>query len=433
VRDAAIGTRESRLKLKAERRYWRGIHEGLALCYRRGKQGSGTWSARLKLADGSYALRALGAADDHGTANGADVLSFAQAQQQALALQEQAKRDQGIITRPATVAEAAEKYLAWFRDHRRSVAETEHSVRVHILPALGERRIASLKAPELREWLDRLAAQPARVRSSRFGKPQSFKAAPKTAEEKRARRATANRIFSVLKAILNRAFQDGLVADDSEWRKVLPFKKADEARIRFLSDAEGIRLVNACQPDLRALVRAALLTGARYGELVGMRAQDVDLRGARIYIAPAKSGRARHVPLNPEGTTLYRDLLAGKTGDALIFARADGAPWKKNYHVRPLAIACRAAKVRPAIAFHELRHTYASHLAQAGVDLLTISKLLGHADTRITSKHYAHLADKTLAAAVTKLPSFSSNRASIVTAIREGRNASRVSRRSAAN
>jgi len=58
------------------------------------------------------------------------------------------------------------------------------------------------------------------------------------------------------------------------------------------------------------------------------------------------------------------------------------------------------------VSFHELRHTYASHLAQAGVDLLTISKLLGHADTRMTSTHYAHLADKTLAAAVTRLPSF---------------------------
>ena len=66
----------------------------------------------------------------------------------------------------------------------------------------------------------------------------------------------------------------------------------------------------------------------------------------------------------------------------------------------------KLAKITPPIAFHELRHTYASHLAQAGVDLLTISKLLGHADTRITSKHYAHLADRTLAAAVTKLPSF---------------------------
>jgi len=62
----------------------------------------------------------------------------------------------------------------------------------------------------------------------------------------------------------------------------------------------------------------------------------------------------------------------------------------------------------PAVAFHELRHPYASHLAQAGVDLLRISELLGRADTRITSKHYTHLTDRTLAAAVTRLPSFSS-------------------------
>jgi len=75
------------------------------------------------------------------------------------------------------------------------------------------------------------------------------------------------------------------------------------------------------------------------------------------------------------------------------------------------------------IAFHELRHTYASHLAQAGVDLLTISKLLGHSDTRTTSKHYAHLADKTLAQAVTKLPSFGGGRNSKRGAIRKRRKA----------
>ncbi len=63
--------------------------------------------------------------------------------------------------------------------------------------------------------------------------------------------------------------------------------------------------------------------------------------------------------------------------------------------------------MRPAVGFHELRHTYASLLAQAGVDLLTISKLLGHADTRVTSRHYAHLCDKTLMkAVVAHLPPF---------------------------
>lgn len=69
--------------------------------------------------------------------------------------------------------------------------------------------------------------------------------------------------------------------------------------------------------------------------------------------------------------------------------------------------ACSHASITPAIGFHELRHTYASLLTQAGADLLTISKLLGHADTRITSRHYAHLCDKTLANTVSRsLPRF---------------------------
>jgi len=126
----------------------------------------------------------------------------------------------------------------------------------------------------------------------------------------------------------------------------------------------------------------------------------------QIYVAHSKSGRPRFVPLNPEGLVLFRFLATGKTGDQLLFTKSDGKRWGKNHHVRPIIEACKAAKVHRPISFHELRHTYASHLAQAGVDLLTISKLLGHADTRVTSRHYAHLADKTLAQAVTKLPSF---------------------------
>lgn len=153
-------------------------------------------------------------------------------------------------------------------------------------------------------------------------------------------------------------------------------------------------------------MRAGLLTGARFGELAGLQAKDVNLDTAQVYFSPAKSGRSRYVPLNDEGVTLFQSIVAGKTGDQLLFTKTSGEPWGKNHHVRLLLDACDTAKIKPAISFHELRHTYASHLAQAGVDLLTISKLLGHADTRITSKHYAHLADKTLAAAVTKLPSF---------------------------
>lgn len=84
--------------------------------------------------------------------------------------------------------------------------------------------------------------------------------------------------------------------------------------------------------------------------------------------------------------------------------RENGKPWQKNDQQRPMKEACLKSHIEPAIGFHELRHTYASMLAQRGVDLLTISKLLGHADTRITSRHYAHLCDETLRAAVARLP-----------------------------
>ena len=370
----------------------------------------------MKLATpaGKYVVRAIGPADDYLDADGSTVLSFYQAQEKARLVSESAKKDSGLVRKPLTISEAASRYLIWFRAHRRSFRETDLTIQAHILPELGDFLVDSISSTQIRTWLDNLAVKPARIRVSRFAKDLQYRAAAETSDEKRARRASANRILTVLKAILNRAFHEGLATDDTAWRKVKPFAKADQPRIRFLTDSEAIRLVNVCPPDLRALVRAALLTGARYGELVSIRAHDVNLRTAQIYIAQAKSDKPRHIPLNAEGVRLFSDLLVGKTGASLIFVRGNSAPWGKSHQIRPLLKACEAAKIDPPIAFHELRHTYASHLAQAGVDILSISKLLGHADTRITSRHYAHLADRTLADAVTRLPNFNCDRRAVV-------------------
>jgi integrase len=420
VRDTKLDTREGRLKLKKGKRYSTVIHDRLALVYRRPGEGSGSWSYRLR--DDStrhYPLRRLGAADDYADATGRDVLTFKQAQLAAIEREKEAQRDDAELNRALTVEQAADDYLKWFRAQRKGIAMAESAIRAHIKPAFGQRPIASLKTKELRDWLDRLAEKPARLRTGKFAKTVNVRAAPKSNDEKRARRATANRILNVMKAILNRAFAAGTVADDSAWRKAKPFKKADEARIRYLTDAESVRLVNACPADLRALLRAALLTGARWGELASLRVADVNTSEERptMYVAESKSGRPRHIPLNAEGRELFADRVTGKVGEDLMFVRADGKAWGHNHHVRALNAACKVAKVRPAVAFHELRHTYASHLAQAGVPLLTISKLLGHADTRITARHYAHLTDKTLADAVTNLPSFEPNKQSVVTEV----------------
>lgn len=402
-RSSKLESRTARLKLPTGRREFLTIGKGLALAYRRTEDGYGTWQARVW--DGRYNYRNLGRADDHQEANGIDVLDFYQAQGKAREVFEAITKGRPAAG-PVTIADAAQRYLAWYAEHRKALRETEHAVRVHILPRLGDKQISEVTAPQIRAWLERLAATPARVRTSAFAKGQGYRKAPQTADQKRARRATANRILNILKALLNKAFHDGLVDDDTAWRQVKPFARVDEPRIRFLTDAEAVRLVNACRLDLRELVRAALLTGARVSELTALQAHDVNTRTGQIYIAQSKSGRPRFIPLNREGTALFRELAASKGGDDLVFIKKDGKRWGKNHHVRALLEACKVAKVRPAVSFHELRHTYASHLAQAGVDLLTISKLLGHSDTRVTSRHYAHLADKTLAQAVTKLPSF---------------------------
>jgi len=297
------------------------------------------------------------------------------------------------------------------------VRETETAIKAHILPKLGERPIHELSARELRDWLNWLATKPPR-RRTKLGKMQVFGEPPETEDAKRARRATANRILSMLKAMLNRAFEDELVADDSPWRKVKPFKGADEPVIRFLTPAEAARLLNASLAPFRSLVAAALHTGARYSELTTLTVSDFNPKSSVVYFRPSKSGRGRHVPLSAEGTKFFKQATVGRARNALIFSRTNDDAWGKNHQVRPLTQACKVSKIVPAITFHELRHTYASTLINRGVELPVISKLLGHADTRITMRHYAHLADATLKAAVAKLPKFGANADQKVIAIR---------------
>jgi integrase len=420
AKDVRLDNRTARLnRLEKGRRYQVTLRDGLALCYRRTSQGFGIWSARIEDADGREELRRIGPADDHTDADGVTSFTYVQAQDVA---REMAQH------RPApayTVKDACTDYVTWFRDNRKSIDATEATIKAHILSALADRTIASLTAEDIKKWRDNLAQAHARKRTRR-GREQQHKrhdddelTPDQRDEAKRARRATANRILAVLRAILNKAFQDGKARDDSEWRRVKPFQKVDVPRIRFLTQDEAVRLVNACSMEFRPLLRAALLTGARYGELVRMKVGDFNPTTLQIFVAPSKSGKSRYIPLNVAGVALFTMLTTGRAADEPMFARADGEQWGKNHQQRPLSEACKRAKITPPLRFHEARHSYASALAQAGADLLTISKLLGHADTRVTSRHYAHLCDKTLANAVNNLlPDFGAVEQSNVSAIR---------------
>jgi integrase len=410
IRDARLQNRTQRLSLSRERFHWYRLGEGLALGYRRTKAGFGTWTVRI-LTDrqaGRYATDRIGRADDTENADGVEILTFDQASARARELVA-AERDKaaGGLSAPLTVKKAAEDYLAWFRAHRKSVKATEITLNAHVIPAFGTRLVADLTTREIARWHEQLATAPARVRRPVAGSkraqalaraaaqapaPPSVVTAPQDPPDPRPRKATANRVLTVFRAVLNHAWRAGHVPSDTAWRRVQPFRNADAPRVRYLDADQARRLVNASPPDFRRLVRAALATGARFGELANLYVEDDHADARAIHVRDSKSGRPRHIPLTADGEALFSEITAGRAAGETMLLRANGRPWGLNHQVKPMAAACTAAKLDPPVSFHILRHSYGSWLAMRGVPLQVIAEALGHADTRITQRHYGHLA-----------------------------------------
>ena len=119
---------------------------------------------------------------------------------------------------------------------------------MHILPALGDLVVEELAAEQLRRWLATMAAGPAQTRP-RAGQPQ-YQPEPVTDEDLRRRRASANRVLTMLKAALNHAFDDGHVSNRDAWgRKLKPFRDVEVARVRYLTSCGRNALAQRLRPD----------------------------------------------------------------------------------------------------------------------------------------------------------------------------------------
>lgn len=392
ARDDRLDTRTARLKLAVRREpYWRNIQQGRAIGYRRLPGGkAGTWIARRYDSAEGRTYQALGAADDLMDADGVTTLTFGQAQAKAAAWFREVERAAGRVAEPITVREAMDHYLAdYVARGGKAERETRITIAAHILPTLGERKVTDLTLATIRAWHHALATAPARLRAGKNASPKAGRKA-EDADARRARRSSANRILTVLKAALSLAYREGRVPADDAWRRVKPFANVEAPRIRYLTDDEAVRLVNACPLDLRALVTAALLTGCRYGELARLRAADLDADAGVLHIRQAKAGKPRAVPLTAEAQRHFAARAAGKPGTALLLTRANGAAWGESHQHRPLIEACEAARIAPAVSFHILRHTFASRLAQRAVPMSVIAAALGNTEA-ICARHYAHL------------------------------------------
>lgn len=418
-----LGSIEARRRLKARPEpYFLVIEKGLALGYRKSSVG-GAWVVRRYDSNSQRnAESRIAIADDYREADGVEVLNFAQAQRAVLSdAKLQAEKASG---KHYTIADAIHDYIDYLRAHKKTADDAALKLNAYVIPSLGHKKLIDLKPADFDEWVkDALKRQQRRRPKKPRPEPKrrrKAKAEPKVSdvdatkaapldhdEQRRRRRATVNRVITALKAALNHAHDRERVGSRDAWSKLKKFRGVDAARLRWLSEDEAKRLINAALVDLRELIQGALMTGCRPSELAKARGHDFDPQSETLLIPDSKAGKPRRVPLTDLGVALLETLSARAGADGLLFTRADGSSWYRVAVIRAMQAASEAAEISPAVTFYALRHTYASHLVQKGTPLLFVASALGHRDARMVEKHYGHFAPSHVAETIkAKLPSF---------------------------
>jgi integrase len=404
IKDSTLESRAARSRLRVRHKpYFRLIEPGLHLGYRKLVSGPGTWVVRRYLGGGKYTVRNLTTpdemlviADDYSEPDGHSVLSFAQVHERAKA------QYPAEPSGPCTVANAMDDYIAFLEESRSTAADARYRDRAFIRPEFGETELHKLTTEKLESWLKNLAKRPPRLRT-RKGEKQKFSKLTNDEESKRRRQSSANRTWTVFKAALNRAWKKGKVTSNLAWHRVEAFHDVDRVGISYLSVAEAKRLINACPTDFRKIVQAALLTGARYGQLAELKVADFDSNDSTIRLRTRKgrgTEKTYRAVLTEEGVRFFKHVCAGLAAPDLIFRKDDGTTWGKSHQKRLMASACKNAKINPPVGFHQLRHTWAAHAVINGVPLPIVAGNLGHSGTAMVEKHYSQLAPRYRAEAI---------------------------------
>lgn len=199
---------------------------------------------------------------------------------------------------------------------------------------------------------------------------------------------SCNKVLTILKHMFTKAVEWDMVESETLKRvRKVKLLRDDSKRLRYLSKEECQSLINTCDAHIKPIVITALNTGMRKGEILSLKWDNLDLKHGFILLDTTKNGERREIPVN---NTLRQSLQA-------ITRRLD-SPYV-FYHVtgnryldvkRSFKTALRKAGIRD-FHFHDLRHTFASQLVMAGVDITTVKELLGHKTLTMTLR-YSHLA-----------------------------------------
>lgn len=269
----------------------------------------------------------------------------------------------------------AEQHLAHAKTYQRSYDTTAMYVNRHITPKWGKHRLTDITQQGVAQWLAEKAGEGL---------------APATVEK--------------MRVILGRSFelakQWGMAGSDKNPTRGIPRKPINNARDRYLNAAEAKRLMTAVEasrnPQLKFIVGLLLLTGARVSELLNAEWKHINL-DRRVWLIPtSKNGKPRHVPLSKSAIDI---LNAVPKFDKCGYVLPNPETLKPFVSIKHGWQTARDEAKLPDLRIHDLRHSAASFMINAGVDLFAVGRVLGHADHKSTMR-YSHLANDTLLAAV---------------------------------
>ncbi len=280
------------------------------------------------------------------------------------------------VRKPVPFSKLVEKYKEFAGGYKRGW-ETEKYIVEEFEDLFGDTPLAQITTWQIEKW--------------------------KAEEGKRLNPVTVNRRLTVIKHMFRKAVEWDLLKSNPA-TLVKRFAVTSE-RTRFLTQDEIRSLLAECEkqvtsPWLLPLVTLALNTGMRQGELLKLKWENVDLERGSITIIQSKTLRRKTIAINEPTREALNWLQENRYGE-LLFMWPWKAPIGKVTVYDAFKKACSAAKIEN-FRFHDLRHTFASHLVMAGVDLVTVKELLGHKTIAMTNR-YTHLAQEHKAQAVAKL------------------------------
>ena len=348
--------------------------------------------------NGNYAVCARHAGRLHFRTVGRDIEAARRAREELVAALAAGKMPASPRLRFDTVAgwwlARFEAKVAAGERHPRTLEAYRYHLEHNLLPRLASRRVAALGVEDVAALIIELRA------------------------DGRSAKSTANAL-GTLQGILRFARRRGwMLADPVELLEPDERPRHPRRRQRVLGRPEIERLLDACPPRGRLLVITALYSGLRISELLGLIWEDLDFEAGLIRVraqlsrahrgeaarrvAPKTPASVREVPLVEQ---LSHQLAAHKQTSPFaapgdwVFATSRGTPYgHRNVARRVLTRAADAAQLNgdgwPPLRFHDLRHTFASHLiVDLGLDVAQVSRILGHARITITLDVYTHLFD----------------------------------------